>query len=214
MIKKAFLIIFLTVLIVVVIILSWREWKDWKSENETQPEVKGFFTSTQTCGDCLTEIDKIKKELQGVKNGLLTPAVNTMTATPTLILITTPALKNTKEFYIPLGTGTTKSITYIALNTSDFYFDPSLYSKIKEIYFEIGVRIPTANGRVYVKLYNVTDQHDVWYSEVWGEGDKGQYISSPKITLEKDRKRYRVYLRNTMEYDAYLDMARLRIVTE
>ena len=152
-----------------------------------------------------------------MKSGLLTPAVNTMTIMPimpTLIPTAIPALKNTKEFYIPLGTGTTKSVTYTALNTSDFYFDPSLYGKIKEIYFEMGVRIPTANGRVYAKLYNVTDQHDVWYSEIWGEGDKGQYISSPKITLEKDRKRYRVYLRNTMEYDAYLDMARLRVVTE
>jgi len=74
------------------------------------------------------------------------------------------------------------------------------------------MRIPTANGRVYAKLYNVTDKHDVWYSEVWVEGSTSYRAETTSINLSSGRKLYRVMMKSQMSNEVVLDLARLKIV--
>ena len=80
--------------------------------------------------------------------------------------------------------------------------------------FEAFLRIPTGNGRAYAKLYNVTDKHDVWFSEVMVEGGNTQRVESKNIGLDAGRKIYRVTMKTAMGYEAVLESARLKIILE
>ncbi len=119
-----------------------------------------------------------------------------------------------KEIYIPLGSGSTQSTTYIELSGIESVIDMDNYPNVKEIIFEATLRIPTANGRVYAKLFNVTDKHDAWYSEVYAEGSSGYRAESGNVVLAPGRKLYRVMMKSTMGYEAILDSARIKILLE
>ncbi|MBI5465539.1 hypothetical protein HY946_02925 [Candidatus Gottesmanbacteria bacterium] len=142
-------------------------------------------------------------------------AINEATASIKLPIIkTTPSPVVTKEVFIPLGSGSTKAISWVDLFGIEAYVDPSKYSKIKEANFEVALRIPTANGRAYARLYNVNDNHPVWGSEVWSEGQSGLMVRSGNISFNSGNKLYRVQMYSTMGYEAFLDNARIRIVYE
>lgn len=119
-----------------------------------------------------------------------------------------------KELYIPLGSGSTKSTDWVELTGVESVIDAANYPKIKLVIFEASLRIPTANGKVHAKLYNVTDKHDVWFSEVWAEGSTSQRVESANIRLDSGRKLYRVVMKSTMGYEAILDSARIKIILE
>lgn len=119
-----------------------------------------------------------------------------------------------KELYIPLGSGSTKSTDWVELTGVEGVVDSANYPKIKSAIFEASLRIPTANGKAHAKLYNVTDKHDVWFSEVWVEGSTSQRVESANIRLDSGRKLYRVVMKSTMGYEAILDSARIKIILE
>lgn len=118
-----------------------------------------------------------------------------------------------KEFYVPLGSGTSKSSDYEDILSAEAYINTENYSSIKQASVEFFLRNPTGNGRIYAKLYNVTDKHDVWFSEVYTEGGGPVVKKEVTITLDRGNKLYRVMLKSTMKYDAWLDNARIKIVT-
>jgi hypothetical protein len=118
-----------------------------------------------------------------------------------------------KEYYIPLGSGVTKSSDYEELTSVEAYVDTKNYPPIAQAYFGTHLRNPTGNGMVYAKLYNATDKHDVWFSDVSFEGG-GTLQREAKITLDPGRKLYRVMIKSTLRYDGYVDNARIRIVTQ
>lgn len=122
------------------------------------------------------------------------------------------APSSVKEFYIPLGSGSTTSKDWVELTGVESVVDMDNYPGVKLVIFEASMRIPTANGRVYAKLYNVTDKHDVWYSEVYAEGSSGYRAESGNIILSPGRKLYRVMMKSTMGYEAILDSARIKIL--
>lgn len=138
-------------------------------------------------------------------------------ATPTPAIemspITIPAAPQAAEFYIPLGSGTTKSSEYEELLGAEAHINTVSYPTIKKVTFEIFLRNPTGNGRVYAKLYNATDKHDVWFSEVFIEGG-GLAKKEATVTLDSGNKLYRVMMKSTMKYDVYADTARIKIVTD
>lgn len=143
---------------------------------------------------CITKIDAVAKKID-------------------LLTVEKPTEENSsKEYFIPLGSGTTKSNTWQDLAGVEAVIDTNNYKAIKSVTFELFLKIPTANGMVYAKLFNVTDKHDVWFSEVSGEGPiltKREAV----ITLEKGAKTYRVMGLSTLKYDANIENARIRIVT-
>lgn len=120
----------------------------------------------------------------------------------------------TKEIYIPLGTGSVKSFDWKDLAGIEVYFDPANYGKIKQVTFEASLRIPTANGWVYARLYNVNDSLPLIESEVSAEGDWGTRVESNPIPLSSGNKLYRVQMKTSMDYNGVLDLARIKIVLE
>lgn len=118
------------------------------------------------------------------------------------------------EFYIPFGSGETKSSEWEDVPGLQAYIDSTKYGKIKTATFEASMRIPTANGRVYVQLYNVTDSHPVWFSEISMEGNKSQLVVSSPITLDLGNKLYKVQMKTTLKYQSLLESARVHIITQ
>lgn len=130
---------------------------------------------------------------------------------PTLSATSGPTVK---EIYVPLGNGSTKSLDWTAIPGAEVVLDAANFSKIKSMIFEVFLQIPTGNGKVYAKLYNVSDKHDVWSSEVAVEGGGIQRMESKNITLDSGRKVYRVMMKTTMGYEAILESSRLKIILE
>lgn len=133
---------------------------------------------------------------------------------PTMEKQTQTPVVTTKEVFIPLGTGSTRSTSWTDIGGIEAYIDTAKYVKIKEANFEATLRIPTANGKAFARLYNVNDKHPVWGSEVWGEGQSGLMVKSGNISFNSGNKLYRVQMYSTMGYEAFLDSARIRIVYE
>ena len=117
-----------------------------------------------------------------------------------------------KEFYIPFGSGSTKNNEWVELPGVEAVIDSANFFSVKSIIMEATLRIPSANGRVYAKLYDVTNKHDVWFSEVWAEGSTNYRAESAVINLSSGRNLYRLMMKSTMGYEAILDLARLKIV--
>lgn len=123
-------------------------------------------------------------------------------------------IKTPREYYIPLGSGSTTKNNFDNLTATETTIDPNNYGTIKEAYFIASLRNPTQNGQVETQIYNVTDNHPVWGSQVIMKGPVSQTITSDKITLAQGLKLYRVQLKSTLSFDAYLDNAKIRIIAD
>lgn len=131
-----------------------------------------------------------------------------------LDLINSSGSSQAKEIYIPLGQGSTESQEWVEIPGAEAVINKNNFLKIKSVIFEVSLRIPTGNGRVYAKLFNVTEKHDVWFSEVWAESSQSKREESKPLTLGSGRHLYRVMMKSTMGYEAILDQARLKIVLQ
>lgn len=132
----------------------------------------------------------------------------------TVITNTTSSTGGVKEYYIPLGYGSTNSTSWIELPGVEAYLAPANYGKITGFYFEAGIRIPTGNGRVYARIKNVTDNVGLFESEVYRDGTSTGLISSGKIPIPTTTKLYRVELKSSLGVEVVLDNARLKIFVQ
>lgn len=125
-----------------------------------------------------------------------------------------PPVSNPKEYYIPLGSGSTQKNSWDNITATETTIDFSSYGNVKEAYFIASLRNPTLNGSVEAQLYNVTDKHTVWGSPVTMNGPAEQTITSGKLSIDNGNKLYRVQLKSGLSAPAYLDNARIRILAE
>src|SRR3989344_2681064 len=116
-----------------------------------------------------------------------------------------------KEYYVPLGTGSTNSTTWVDLPGVEAYIAPSNYGTIVEMYLEVAVRVPTGSGQVFARLKNVTDNNSLFESEVSYEGTAGKLISSGKIPVPTQTRLYRMQLRSSLGAEVVLDNARIKL---
>lgn len=116
-----------------------------------------------------------------------------------------------KEFYIPFGSGSSSAGDWTDIPGLQAYVDSTQYGKIRSVVFEATIRIPTGNQIGYARLFNATDKHPVWFSEVSLEGGTPKLLTSAPITLDKGNKLYQVQMRTSLKYQTFLDQARLRI---
>lgn len=147
---------------------------------------------------CLLEIDK---------------AISTATPMPPPTPVSSVG-SAVKIFYLPLGSGSTTSRDWTDLPGLSSYIDPANYGKIKTVIFEASLRIPTANGRIYARLYNRNDGRPVWFSEISAEGAASTLIQSAPITFEAGNKLYQVQAKTTMGFESFVDFARVKFIVE
>jgi hypothetical protein len=120
---------------------------------------------------------------------------------------------NAKEFFIPFGSGAVSWDDWTDVSGVEAYVDTSLYGTIKTVNFEATVSVPTGNQLVSVRLFNSTDKHPVWNSDVTMSGSGPVNLTSKPIILDPGNKKYVVQMRNQLRFTANLLQARLRITT-
>ncbi len=118
-----------------------------------------------------------------------------------------------KEYYVPLGTGeVTESMDWVEITGAQADINSGSYGRIKEVYFQANLRMPSGTGRVYAMLYNITDKHPVWNSEVSSISTTGENVSA-KINLDEGSKLYKLKMKLSIPHKGNCDLARVKIVT-
>ncbi|OGK38998.1 hypothetical protein A3F34_00265 [Candidatus Roizmanbacteria bacterium RIFCSPHIGHO2_12_FULL_44_10] len=163
------------------------------------PETELAESSQTTAASCPTAcLDIIKQATASSK--ITTTAKTNATTT------------GVKEFFIPIGSGSTSLSDWEDVNGLQVYVDASQYSAIKSAVFEASVRVPTKNQWIDVRLYNVTDKHAVWFSEVrFPSGSDPTLIRSAPMVLDSGSKLLKVQMRTQLGHIAYLDQSRIVI---
>jgi len=125
----------------------------------------------------------------------------------------TTASKGVKEFFISFGSGSNSSSDWQDVLALQSYIDSGNFEDIKSVTFEASVHVPTGNQTASVRLFNVTDKHPVWTSEVlFNGGGTPQFLVSKPITLDQGNKLYQVQMKTQLQFQAILDQARIHII--
>jgi len=140
-------------------------------------------------------------------------AISTLVAQPKKPSTPTSA-PSPAEIYISVGAGSTTSLDWTDVPAAEVYIDTTKYGKIREAYFEAQLRVPMANGSVCARIFNQTDKAFVFSSEVCSTSQKGERVTSPKISLYSGNKLYRIQMKVTMPYEGILDLGRIKLVWE
>jgi hypothetical protein len=141
----------------------------------------------------------------------LVPSETPRVPTPTPKILYQPQdIHEAGEWYIPLGSSSVSQETWTKLPGAEAQIDTRSYPKNIRVTFEIFLSIPTANGVVSAKLYNETDQHDVWTSTVEAEGN-ATIKKTAVVSLDSGNKTYSVWAKSSLKYEARITNARIHI---
>lgn len=152
--------------------------------------------------------------ITAIENATTSSTVTTPTSKPISSKAPAKTTGLPKDYFIPLGTGFTQNNDWTNVGGTDITINPADYGKIKQVIFQASMHIPIANGTMYARLYNMTDDHPVWYSEIsTGEG-ASTLVSSANITLDPGSKLYRVQIKTSLQYPSYLDFSRIKITIQ
>lgn len=118
-----------------------------------------------------------------------------------------------KEYYVPLGSGTNTTSDWTDVVGASASIDTASYGKIKQATFEATVTVPAGSQTVWVRLFNATDKHPVWSSEVTTESSGPILLTSKPITLDSGNKLYQVQMKTQLKALTNLVQSRVRITT-
>lgn len=135
---------------------------------------------------------------------------------------TSPVLQQTpihsdslvKEFFIPLGSGSTEATDWTDISGALGYVDSAAYPKTKKVVLEATVTIPNGNETAWIRLFDKTDGHPVWYSETFWSGGTTQFVISQPITLDSGNKLYQIQVKNQLPSQAIVSNARIHITLQ
>ena len=177
------------------------------NQTSVQPSTPSPNVCPQSC------INQIDQALVSNKPAVLTP-------TPTPAPVNNSSSKITgssqaKEYYVPFGSGSGSSNDWTDVPGLQANVDSNSYGTIKNVVFEASLHIPTGNQTVSVRLYNATDNHPVWNSEVTFNGNTSSVLLiSPTVSLDNGNKLYKVQMKTQLQFQAILDQSRLHITTK
>lgn len=168
----------------------------------------------ETCGkDCAAKINEIV-------NLYLKPTTSlspTLTPTPTKTQSSSSNTQSSvaREYYVPFGSGSGSSSDWQDVAGLQAYIDSAVYPNIKSVIFEASLHIPTGNQTASVRLYNATDGHPVWNSEINFNGNTSSvFLNSQGVYLDTGNKLYKVQMKTQLQYTSILDQSRLHITTK
>jgi len=118
-----------------------------------------------------------------------------------------------KEHYVTLGTGSGYAGDWSDVTGIEATIDTTQYRKIKTATFEATAGIPSGSGTVSLRLFNATDKHPVWYSDVSMSGSGPVALTSQPITLDAGKKLYKVQIKTQLQYPASVLQARIHVIT-
>lgn len=176
-------------------------------------------SSSSQVDNCSTSCvdEKIDAAISSLKlNNAITTAP---TPTPTIEVIKTTSSNTSaavsREYYVPFGSGSQSSTAWVDVSGLLASVDSNSYPTIKSVVFEVSLHIPTGNENASVRLYNATDSHPVWNSQVdFGGNTQSVLKVSQPIALDSGNKTYQVQIQTQLNYPAVIDQSRLHITTK
>ena len=147
-----------------------------------------------------------------------TPCDTCANATPTQVQTpskqggTTIIQNSVKDYYISLGSGTNQTSDWEDVPGAQAVVDFGQYGSIKNISFEASVYVENANEWVAVRLYNETDKHPVWNSDLMFNNGTAAYLTSQALAYDTGSKLYQVQMKTQLQYPATLAQSRLHIL--
>lgn len=210
------------VLILIFVNLIYLDLVFIKGSNITTIEkvITAPITNQKAQSDCDSNcIDKkINAAISSIK---ITPEIlptGIPTPTPTKAVIQTfqnSSSQAPREYYVPFGSGSGNSSDWTDVSGLLASVDSSSYPNIQNVVFEVSLHVPTGNETASVRLYNATDQHPVWNSQIDFTGSSQSVLKvSQPITLDSGSKTYQVQILTQLNYPAVIDQSRLHITTK
>ncbi len=196
------LLLFLIAINVIVLDITISKQRTDNRENINSPKVSSApssFTCDETCKEVIAAEVKRQSTIPKPSPGQAPTRVS--------------APVGAKEYYIPLGSGKTQNDQWEEIPSAEVYIDSTKYPGTKTVTFESYLRVPSGVGWVYAKLYNATDKHDVWTSEVKSESSVSTRREAT-IQLDSGNKLYRVLMKSTIRAEALIDNARIKIIAQ
>lgn len=178
----------------------------------TAPAASQNAQNDQTfCSEaCIDKINQLSLSLNKI-----TPSPNpvpTKIEVQTVNNLTTPS---TKEYYVPFGSGSGSSGGWQNVAGLQASINSAAYGTIKTVVFEASLHIPTGNETAGVRLYDVTQNHPVWNSEVDFNGNTNSVLlASQNISLDSGNNVYAVQMETQLQYTAVLDQSRIHITAQ
>ncbi len=145
---------------------------------------------------------------------------NVVTSVPTITLspvnLNPPVQQSgVKDYYIPFGTGQSTAIDWADVPGLQAFISSGSYPHIKQIVFEASIQVPTANQTAWVRLFDVSAQHPVWFSDMYFSGGASpQYLISQPIQLGTGNDLYQVQMKTQLGSPALLLQSRIHITLE
>ncbi len=136
-----------------------------------------------------------------------------LTAIKKIGATTTTTSSTAKEYFVPLGTGTNATSDWADVAGASATVDTAQYPRIKKVVFEATLAVPTGNQVAYVRLFNETDGHPVWYSEMSMNTAGPTFLTTQAITLDHGSKLYKVQMKTQLKHTATLNQSRIHITT-
>ena len=147
------------------------------------------------------------------KSAAIVPTAPVAKIQSTESLLATTVTTSSKEFFIPLGSGTlTQLNVWTDMNGVQGSFNLDNYSAVKGAFFEASLRLAGA-GQVQARLYDTTTPAVFWDAQMSSTSTTGEYFSKPIKLFGGGNKTYRVQMNTTLS-TAYIDQARIHLVTQ
>ncbi|OGM26104.1 hypothetical protein A2627_03625 [Candidatus Woesebacteria bacterium RIFCSPHIGHO2_01_FULL_39_28] len=170
------------------------------------------------CGiECKKYIDeKLSQQLNMVNTQLRVSLRPSETPRPTLKPTTVlPQKKVRSVSYMAIpGSGSTLNNDWTSVSGSDFYFDISDYPGLKEVYFEVNIKLLNGNGAAFVRLYDATHGIAISESVLTTSSQTTSNLSSSLLNFWSGRNLIRIQVKSLTADTAVFESGRLRIVTE
>lgn len=164
------------------------------AEKIIQPQGK-----SNICSDSCS--DEIKQLKAAMKLSQVVPAQSESNVVSTAV----------KEYFVAFGTGSVQNTEWTDVPGAVATIDSTNYPQIKTVTFEATPSVPTGVGTAYVRLYNTTDKHPVWFSEISIDGSATKLLTSSPISLDSGSKIYQVQMKNSLYVTTNLNQSRVHI---
>lgn len=117
-----------------------------------------------------------------------------------------------KDHFLSFGSGSSNSQVWADVGGLQASVDLNSYGNIKEIKFEASVQDPGENQAVSVRVFNKTDNHPVWNSEVIKNAGADSFLVSSPIIYDSGTKTYVIQMKTQLGSSATLGESRLHII--
>jgi hypothetical protein len=126
----------------------------------------------------------------------------------------TTASATARESFISIATGSYSSeYDWGDVPGAQVTIDSGAYGTLKSVIFEATVNTPNGNEDVNVRLYNDTDKHPVWFSDLFfPSATATHFLVSKPLSLDPGVKAYKVQMKTQFATKAHLDLARIHII--